>query len=434
MLFDMKKILLSAILFCAVLFCLCACSGLKPVEEAPPKTTEEKREYPEVKHPVTWEEIRAGPFASRDMTEEEMRKLCTDFMRLQLSFEWTPSKTLEYTLAGLNKPMIFHRGRVYGGFPYRSFNANGNLYTLMEYYDPETGVLDPGKIPTNDFLGIIGNDCASSPFWAWNRVINSNRNFKDFKTESGFTNTGLLPQNNLLPVGGYDTISQGDWEDGEGTRGVCLANGEQKMFEAYSAVKPADGLIHYYPHTGVLSHANHLMMVSSEATVVRREDGSIDGEKSFITILDQRSNLTTVHNKTGTVHYEGGIDAVFTFSQLLEEYYIPFTFLEFLGLDPVEQAEASLSREGDRFADLQKAVVTANYAISHAKVTFTDGAGKECYSYIARPLLLNTRSFSLEKLLLPTASFHADGEKICRIEVQLGSGHEICVFEGAVQK
>ena len=68
-----------------------------------------------------------------------MRKLCTDFMRLQLSFVWTPSKTLEYTLAGLNKPMIFHRGRVYGGFPYRSFNANGNLYTLMEYYDPETG-------------------------------------------------------------------------------------------------------------------------------------------------------------------------------------------------------------------------------------------------------------------------------------------------------
>jgi hypothetical protein len=48
--------------------------------------------------------------------------------------------------------------------------------------------------------------------------------------------------------------------------------------------------------------------------------------------------------------------------------------------------------------------------------------------------LLNTRSFSLEKLLLPTASFHADGEKICRIQVQLGSGHVICVFEGAVQK
>ena len=422
-------------------FCLPACSNAQIPETAKTSetteevksSTEEKPQYPLVANPLTWEKINAIPYADDSMTGDELRQICVDFMRLQLTFEWTPSKSFNYTLA-TKKSLAFYRGNVYGGLPYRSFDANGNIYTVMEFYDPETGVLDPGKRLGNDFAGIIGNDCASSPFWAWCRVINSNRNFKDFKTESGFTNTGLIPQNNLLPVGGYDTISQGDWEDGEGTRGVCLANGEQKMFEAYSAIKPADGLIHYYPHTGVLSHANHLMMASSEATVVRREDGSIDGEKSFITILDQRSNLTTVHKKTGTVHYEGGIDAVFTFSQLLEEYYIPFTFLEFLGLDPVEQAQALLSREGDRFADLQKAVVTANYAISHAKVTFTDGAGKECYSYIARPLLLNTRSFSLEKLLLSTASFHADGEKICRIEVQLGSGHVICVFEGAVQK
>lgn len=433
--FFMKKILLFALLVAAVL-CLAACGGLEPVDATLPESTEEKREYPEVKNPLTWEQIQTIPLAKEGMTEDELRKICTDFMRLQLTFEWTPSKTLEYTLAGLNKPMIFYRGRVYGGFPYRSFNANGNLYTLMEFYDSETGVLDPGNYPTNDFLGIVGNDCASSPFWAWNRVINSNRNFKSFETESGFTNTGLIPENNLIPVGGYDTISQGDWEDGEGTRGVCLSNGKQKIFEAYTAIKPADGLIHYYPHTGVLSHANHLMMASSAATVVRREDGSIDGDKSFITILDQRSNLTTVHKDYGTVHYEGGVDAVFTFRQLFEEYYVPFTFLEFLGLDPVEPAEAELVCQGDSslFSDLQKARITANYAISHAKVTFSDETGKECYSYLARPTLLNTRDFSMDKLFLNTASFHADGTKTCRIEVQLGSGHVFCVFEGTVSK
>ena len=433
----MKRTVLLTLLF-LLLLCLSACSGLEPIEPTVTEETpqEERSDTPAVKNPLTWEEIDAIPFAKETMTEEELRKICTDFMRLQLTFEWTPSKNLEYTLAGLGKPMAFYRGRVYGGLPYRSFNANGNVYTVMEFYDPETGVLNSGKYPDNDFVGIVGNDCASSPFWAWNRVINSNRNFKDFKTESGFTNTGLIPQNNLLPVGGYTTIAEGDWEDGEGTRGICLENGRQKMFEAYAAIKPADGLIHYYPHTGVLSHANHLMMASSVATVVRRGDGTIDGEKSFITILDQRSNLTTVHTEHGTVHYEGGVDAVFTFHQLFEEYYIPFTFLEFLGLDPVEKAEATLLCQGDatRFSDLQKASISANYAISHAKVTFVDETGAECYSYIARPKLLNTRNFALDKLLLDTASFRADGTNTCKIQVRLGSGHEFCVFEGVIQK
>ena len=217
---------------------------------------------------------------------------------------------------------------------------------------------------------------------------------------------------------------------------MCLANGIQKMYEAYAAIRPADGLVHYYPHTGTLPNANHLMMASSTATVVRGADGSIDGDKSYITILDQRSNLTTVHKDYGTVHYEGGVDAVFTFRRLFEEYYVPFTFLEFLGLDPVEPAEAELVCQGDRslFSDLQKARITANYAISHAKVTFSDETGKECYSYLARPTLLNTRDFSLDKLFLNTASFHADGKKTCRIEVQLGSGQVLCVFEGILHK
>lgn len=433
----MPKRILFAVL-ALLLLCLPACGRLEPMADTATeeKSGGKKREYPVVHDPLTWERINALPLATDDMTEDELRKLCTDYMRLQLTFEWTPSKDLEYTLGGIGKAMSFSRGRVYGGLPYRSLNANGNLYTVMEFYDPETGVLDPGNYPTSDFLGIIGNDCAASPFWAWNRVINSLRNFKDFETESGFTNTGLVPMNNLLPVGGYETVSEGDWDDGDGTRGIWERNGEQRMFEALAEVKPADGIIHFYPHTGTLPNANHLMMASSEATVVRRADGTIDGAKSYITILDQRSNLTTVHKETGTVHYEGGIDAVFTFDQLHEEYYIPFTFLEFLGLDPVEEAEAKLVCDGDHhlLSDLQKGSVEANYAVSHAKVTFTDEAGKECYSYIARPTLLNTRSFSLEKLLLVASSFHADGKKTCRIEVRLGSGHEICVFEGTVRQ
>ncbi len=432
----MKRRILCAFL-AAVLLCLASCGGLEPIPTptaTEEKSTREKSGTPAVHNPLTWEKIRSIPIATADMTSGELRKICTDFMRLQLTFEWTLSKDLEYTLAALQKPMRFVRGRVYGGLPYRSFNANGNVYTVMEFYDPETGVLDPGKYPDNDFAGIIGNDCASSPFWAWNRVINSNRNFKDYETQSGFTNTGLVPLNNLPAVGGYESTAGDTWDDGKGTKEICLKNGEQKMFQAYAALLPADGLLHMYPHVGVLPSANHLMMCSSEASVVYKEDGSIDGAKSYVTILDQRSNLTTVHHETGTVHYEGGIDAVFTFDQLFREYYIPFTFLEFLGLDTVEPATASLVGTPSTFGELQKACVKANYAVSHARVTFTDEAGKERYSYLARPTLLNTRDFPLEKLLLSTASFYADGKNTCRIEVFLGSGQEFTVFEGILSK
>ena len=406
---------------------LSSCGTLEPIAETEVVSeTKNTASVPQVKNPLTWEKIRSIPIAQEEMTSAELRKICTDFMRLQLTFEWTPSADLEYTLAARNKPMAFYRGRVYGGLPYRSFNANGNLYTAMEFYDPETGVLDGGNYRGNDLAGVIGNDCASAPFWAWNRVINSNRNFKDFTTESGFTNTGLIPANNLLPVGGYDTISTGTWNDGHGTLAVCQSNGEQKMYEAYACLLPADGILHYYPAGGgPLNEVNHLMMCSSEATVVRKENGTIDGEKSFVTILDQESNLTTVRHETGSVHYQGGVDVPFTFAELFRQNYIPFTFAEFLGQDPVEPAEARLICNGDPalFENLKSANVTANYAISHIKISFFEENGDLRHSYSIRPTLLNTRTQSLEKLMLPSIGFYADSKTPCRIEVRLGSGH-----------
>lgn len=433
-----KKRLLVAIL--SVFLLLSSCTEAVPITEAKTedrKTLAERPLSPKVENPLTWEKIGEIPIAREGMTPMELRKICTDFMRLQLTFEWTPKTNLEYVLGVREKPMVFYHGRVYGGLPYRSFNANGNLYTFMEFYDPETGVLDGGNYRGNDLAGVIGNDCASSPFWAWNRVINSNRNFKDFTAESGFTNTGLVPENNLLPVGGYTTTSSGTWDDKAGTRAVCQNNGEQKMYEAYACLLPADGILHFYPASGgVLPSVNHLMMCSSEATVVRNEDGSIDGEKSFVTILDQESNLTTVRRESTSVHYQGGVDHVFTFAELFRQSYVPFTFAEFLGLDPIEEGEARLLCDGDptKFEELKAASVTANYAISHVKILFFEESGDLRHSYVLRPTLLNTRTQSLEKLLIPSIGFYADSESACRIEVQLGNGQRIFVFEGVLTK
>ena len=136
-------------LFVLLMIVSTACSSLEPVtktQEVKTEPTEEKSLYPKVTNPLTWDRIRALPIATDAMTEEERRQLCVDFMRLQLTFEWTPAEPIEYILGVREKDMAFHVGHVYGGPPYRSGNANGNLYLWMEYLDPETQMCPLGDM------------------------------------------------------------------------------------------------------------------------------------------------------------------------------------------------------------------------------------------------------------------------------------------------
>ena len=428
--------LILALCFCFLTGCQ---SGLiTPTDTAEETKTEEKKPekvYPNVGNPLSWEKIREIPIANDSMTGEELRKICVDYMRLQLTFEWTPAKTLSYYFETRGYSMDFPEGRVYGGLPYKTFDGNGNLYIFMDYYNPETGVLDPGKIAGKNFFSIIGNDCASGPFWAWSRAINSITNFEDFENQNGFTNIGLTPQNNLIPVGGYKSISEGTWDDGNGTKAVLQQNGTKKMYECYAQMLEADGLIRLHPKSeGSTSSANHLMMVSGKPKVVRNDDGTINGDRSFVTIMDQESHMTEQLTENGIVHYEGGIDLVYTFSQLYEDCFAPFTFKEFLKTDPVEKAEASIKVDGDMYdyETLKTGTLSANYGISHVRITFFDKDGNKEYSYRPIPKDCDTRNFKLKNLLLPASKWHATEENTCVITAFLGTGEEIEVLRGTV--
>lgn len=431
----MKKKWLCLVL--AVLVCfLTACQPalIEPEENAPETEVDRNvKTYPEVGNPLSWDKINAIPIANNNMSGEELRKICTDFMRLQLTFEWTPSKSLSYFFETRNYSMDFPEGRVYGGLPYKTFDGNGNLYIVMDFYDPETGILDPGIISSTNIFSIIGNDCATGPYWAWARVINSITNYEDFKTGNGFTNIGLTPENNLIPVGNYKSISSGTWDDGNGTKAICEENGVQTMYESYAQMQEADGLIRLYPKAeGSIQSHNHLMMVSSKATVVRNEDGTINGDRSFVTIMDQESKMTRVMTDTGMVHYEGGIDTKYTFAEIYRDRYIPFTFKEFLKTDPVEEAEIHLEVDGDAsdFNTLQKGTLRSNYGISHLRIKFFNADGKELYSSRVIPKMVDTTNFKMEDLLKPNAKWHAEEGNTCVITAFLGTGQEFEVFNG----
>lgn len=424
---------------------LSSCATLDPLTDPKKQeevreqvTTEQKIVYPKVTKPLTWEQIHALPIANSTMNEDQLRQLVVDYMRLQLTFEWTPPCDMDYILPAVEVSKSFDQGTVYGGPPYRSFDANGNLYLWMEYLDPETGILDFGNYDNPyDLLGVLGNDCASSPFWAWNRVINSLTNYMDFENQCGFANVELTPKNNLIPVGGYESDPPGNWRKGDGTKAIWEQNGVEKMYACYAQIKPGDGMVHLYPNlTQKSGWSNHLQMCAALPTVVYKEDGSIDGEKSFVTILDQRSVLSPKQTDHGTVVYEGGIDAIFTFAELHRQYYIPFTFKEFLGTDPIEKGEATLTVSGDPFdyKTLLAGQIESNYAISHAKIRFFDDKGKTLYEYIARPVQLNTRSLSVSRVLIAAASSYVDSKTPFELTVQIGSGECITLLEGTLHK
>ena len=127
-------------------------------------------EYPEIKNKLTWEKINAFPIKNKDMSIREMRQLCVDFFRFNKTVLWTPNK--EFTYIKSSKTMntyTIEPGKLYGGFPYAM--GTGNCYRLMDYIDPETGVLKI-RLAAKCFR-LFASQCSIGAYWGWGRVINS---------------------------------------------------------------------------------------------------------------------------------------------------------------------------------------------------------------------------------------------------------------------
>lgn len=422
------------------------CSSLEPVPETQAtetlavteeKRTEEDFVYPKVLSPLTWERIRAIPLASGDMTREELRQICVDFMRLQLSFEWTPDQNHDYTIDTLmhgGKPMSFKKGTLYAGCPYRAGTGcgnSGNLYTVMERYDPETGVLSSEGLTTDQWTALITNHCSSSCYWAWSRVINTMFGSSDDLTRQGWSNGRMVRSEGFLPVGPYTYTGISRWDEGDGTRAVCEANGEQVMFQSYAAMLPADGLIQLYPKGN--TNANHVQMLAVKPEVAYLPDGSIDGENSFLTVLEQTSTPKKTTREDGeTVYVEGGIDKRISFENMFKASYLPFTFAEFHGENPVEPLQLHLTHKNGEeiasLADLRDSTLTANYPVSSVKVLATDSDGKQTYLHYAHPDQIGSFTCALfAAVSAAPVSREKKGDGV-EVTVQFGNGEQVTLY------
>ena len=110
---------------------------------------------------LTQDSLDAIGIANDKMSAQELRELCLNYFKLQLSFLWTPSENVEcypngspslygkymQQFAGqdtadfdTNTGKALLEGTIYGGIPYQNVST-GNLYRWMEYYDESTGTM-----------------------------------------------------------------------------------------------------------------------------------------------------------------------------------------------------------------------------------------------------------------------------------------------------
>lgn len=367
-----------------------------------------------VAQPLTWSKLNAIPIANANMTEDQLRQICVDFMRLQLSFAWTPSEDMVYTTGGTT--VTLYAGTAYGGLPYVS-STFGNLYKAMEYYDETTGTL---KVQAN-IAKVIGNQCSASAYWAWSRVSNA-------ISYGGTSN--MLEKNGCLRIGSYtyDSSIESFHNESIRTANICTANGEQTMYEAYAQLLPADGISMY---TG---GAGHVRMVAETAHVIRNADGTINGERSSITFLDQVDSWKSDMQSNGQpIRIQGGVDVTVSFASLYKAGYLPFRIPELAGKDPVEEATASIGYSSGAVSvqALQGSTLSANYPLSDITVTVTDQSGKQVYSH-TKPLSgLNIYSYMLSSAMETyTLSSFANGTCKVSVTCRVGTGEKLTAYSG----
>lgn len=432
------KRLIALVLCLTTVLTFAACGGNGGTETYP---TEPEKDYSKyagiVADPAGWyEEFMNLPVANADMTTDELRQLCVDAFKANLTFQWTPNQNISYTytLLETSRDIQLPTGIAYAGLCYCTgiHNATfGTLYKALSFYDVETGVLDIEAMGENA-LGIISSACAYGAQNGWNRVSNSH-NLLGMESYN-------IYDSGIVPVGDYTYapyLYGYDFSSRDASSKIIEANGEELMYECLAQMLPGDGLY---------SSPNwHVMMCSIAPVVVRTADGKVDPENSYLHVCEQetsgtRSDDYNVKQSNGIdLRPLGKVDNKYTFKQLLEIGYIPFTIKEFIGEDPVEPGEAWIGTQAAPIEDDQDLTITAlfgktlftNYALCNLELTVKDPDGKELFTF--DPMIVTspkTYEVKLSEVIgLTKLEPYANGKNTIHIYARLANGELVEAYK-----
>lgn len=368
----MKKLL--CLFFAAVL--LCACSKQEtPPTTGPLSTAEEFQvEYPTLS-PTEPEDPEAILSYRRDMVEQAMREMSAVL--------WRPAETFSYSMknnsAGVaadqesdpGQVVTLYADRIYQGIPYT--HGSGSYYSWLAFATAEdekgvytlTGLNDQlltGKSGYRENVcARLGNDCADQLFWAWARVSGT--------IQFGAT-VNMTEANGCLKVGDYEHTGATFSADNN-TKVIVNQNGEQRMFAAYAQLQKGDGMV----LVNRKGEGHAVMVVTTNP--VYNDDGTIDGEKSFVTVLEQTSGHEPAEDhyyneELGCEVYLCEImDKSWTYDTIFKKGYLPVTCKELVDPSPRPEATVTDYTDTPTMDNMFGGVIEANYRISSVTVTIS---------------------------------------------------------------
>ena len=228
--------------------------------------------------------------------ERKLRETVLDYMIREITIPWQPQHDMDFTdTSGSKREQHYKAYEWYFGLPYT--HKCGSLERFCQYLE---GNKMKQSVPRIGWDAYLGNDCADAIYWAWARVSPSitYQLTKD-----------MIVQNGTVQVGEYELVNH------EATKDTCAANGIEVMSEAYACLKGGDAIL-YAP--------GHVRMAAEAPTVIRREDGTIDPDASYLLCHDQ-GNVSKQAERHTTCNYR----KAYSFTNLFEGNYIPITIPEF---------------------------------------------------------------------------------------------------------
>ena len=423
----MKKFLIAMLALILCLATLAACGGEKEPEiKGPTKDVSIYKSgsgFDTVNDPLSWEAINKFPVVHDGMTIDEGKDLVVDFFRYCKTAVWMPDNSYDYKIKDANTESEHIEGYVkYGGLPYISL-ASGNIYRLMDFMDPETAVVNMEAAGLKPKL--FGNQCSFGSYVGAGRAINS--------AKYSWTK-GMTPINGFVPVGDYEIRNdvQNFSNGGYSTITVMEENGPEVMYEAYAGLKKGDSIVYY-------TTAGHVVMISEDAVVERTADGKVDPAKSYVVVIDQTPGHSEMTNAAGdSFAYEKNVDAKWTFQKLFQGKYVPYTFKEWLGQDPLESSKTTFSHTGETISlrELNGSIVESNYGVMDIYASIYNAKGVEVYKLAVRATETAVNSLKFQSAS-PNAdiwgseeNIYADQEYTVKIYAQISTGERPTLWEG----
>lgn len=366
----------------------------------------------------------------------ERRKAAYEYMLKSTTTLWRPTEDIFYTTqsnvtpaeAKENVQFTLHSDRIYCGTPYSYAGGTADAFLDYAIEQDENGVYLIGGLTWENIsggsgIGRIGNDCSSALLQAWGQ---------NGETFNATTTAYLTEKYGCLPVGNYKTV----FDKYEDTGKIVKENGEQEIFRAYSKLKLADAVVKRESGSG------HCRMVT-EVNVVYLPDGTIDGENSTMTMLDQavgsfKREETYFDEKLGCDVYKIGREETYNFATMASWKFIPITCRALIDPAPIKKPQITDTETVFDKDTVLKGTLTCNWMMDCVTLDITDAKGEKVQTataYVSRKTG-QYRSFDMQEFVTVKPALIrgsvdvnalADGNYRYKVTVRLVTGEEITV-------